>query len=187
MEKENFEKWENSGLLYGILDEEKKIKVASSLELATQILASFKEMFISKKELELYVPPCIRKVLNETGDSFEFTEKNMLEFIEFIDECLNIKLLEKHLNKACLDKNIYPCMPLIDVETLVLSFLCEMYSANQNAIIKIIKPKLIQETPIYLENSENKRAIIISLVDCEFNRQIIEKLIKTTNLEVIIK
>ena len=62
----------------------------------------------------------------------------------------------------------------------------DIIKSNQNAIIKIIKPKLIQETPIYLENSENKRAIIISLVDCEFNRQIIEKLIKTTNLEVII-
>jgi hypothetical protein len=63
----------------------------------------------------------------------------------------------------------------------------DIIKSNQNAIIKIIKPKLIHETPIYLENSENKRAIIISLVDCEFNRQIIEKLVKTTNLELIIK
>ncbi len=63
----------------------------------------------------------------------------------------------------------------------------DIIKSNQNVKIKIIKPTLIQETPIYLENSKNKRAIIISIADCEFNRRIIEKLIKTTNLEVIIK
>jgi len=63
----------------------------------------------------------------------------------------------------------------------------DIINSNQYSMISIIRPKSIPETPIYLENAANKRAVIISLVDCKFNRQIIEKLIKTTNLEVIIK
>jgi hypothetical protein len=128
------QKFEDSGLLHNIKSPATKEKILKALELAFKILNA-NDTF--REKTSVYVFPTIRLILssnysiaNEQNDenyflvdSFKFDEQKMLEFINFISDCLDLSNYEKYIS-------------VIDVEAYLSLFLAKVYVNEQNSIIR---------------------------------------------------
>ena len=126
----DFEKWQGSGLLDVIKDDETKLKVIEAFNLAEGIINSDNTF---RSRISIIVFPAIVRIHKKSDnynihDNFVFDKEKMEKFINYISDCFDTYNYEKHL------KNI-------DVEAELLVKILDMYIREQNTIFKKLKNK----------------------------------------------